>query len=323
MAEPIHVTIADDPEAVSVDPETGATEIRLPDGGVVVSLDDARPRDRGAEAASDFGANLALEMAEEDLGIIGNDLWDQIDADDRSRAGWLSTRARAFDLLGLKIEAAGKSDIGGSPAGIEGTSVVHNPLLLMAIIDGWAAAQAELLPADGPVKIEEVGELAPDQETLADALESDMNYYLTDVAKEYGPDTSHMLLWGTHFGGSGFKKIYRCPMRERPVSESVSPEHLIVSDATKDFAACGRITHEITMRPSVMKRMMSIGAYRDVTLASPAPAPAKSVVDNKIAMIQGVHSTRNRPEDEPFTLWECQCELDLDRFAPAGFKGKG
>jgi hypothetical protein len=56
---------------------------------------------------------------------------------------------------------------------------------------------------------------------------------------------AHMLLWGTYFGGSGFKKVYRCPVRRRPVYESVDAKDLIVSDTTKDLGTCSRITHYI------------------------------------------------------------------------------
>jgi hypothetical protein len=75
-----------------------------------------------------------------------------------------------------------------------------------------------------------------------------MNHWFTTTAAEYYPDTSHMLLWGVYFGGSGFKKVYRCPMRRAGV-RSVDAKDLIVSDTTKDFRACGRITHQIPMRP--------------------------------------------------------------------------
>ena len=133
-----------------------------------------------------------------------------------------------------------------------------------------------------------------------------------------------MLLWGTYFSGSGFKKVYRCPMRRRPVSESVDAKNLIVSDTTKDLYSCGRITHETMMRPSVFKRMQLLGAYRD-TSGTPQPSPEPNAVDEKIASIQGTSATPDRPEDKPYTIWESQCELDLDQFIPAGskFKGKG
>jgi hypothetical protein len=42
------------------------------------------------------------------------------------------------------------------------------------------------------------------------------------------------------------------------------------------------------------------------------------VVDAKIASIQGTTPNRDRPEDQPYTVWESQCELDLDEFIPRG-----
>src|SRR5262249_39318450 len=142
---------------------------------------------------------------------------------------------------------------------MEGISSVTNPLLLEACLKGWANARSELLPADGPVKVEVDGTETQAEDGLADALERGLNHYLTKTATEYYPDTSHMLLWGTYFGGSGFKKVYRCPIRRRPVSESVDAKDLIVSDTTKDFRSCERITHQIPMRKAVMKRMMLLG----------------------------------------------------------------
>src|SRR5262249_46663406 len=126
-------------------------------------------------------------------------------------------------------------------------------------------------------------------------------------------------LWGTYFGGSGFKKVYRCPLRRRPVSDSVDAKDLIVSDTTKDLRSCARITHQIPMRPSVMKRMILAEAYRDVNLPQPEVQPTP--VDEAIADIQGTQSRPDRPEDQPYTIWESQCELVLDRFAPSKFKG--
>jgi hypothetical protein len=83
-----------------------------------------------------------------------------------------------------------------------------------------------------------------------------MNHWFTTTAAEYYPDTSHMLLWGTYFGGSGFKKVYRCPMRRRPVSEKVDAKDLIVSDTTKDLRVL-RAHHapDPDAARSVMKRM--------------------------------------------------------------------
>ena len=227
-------------------------------------------------------------------------------------------------LLGLELKEP-RATVGDTSAAVEGQSTVTNPLLLEACLKGWANAQAELLPSDGPVKVANKDDKAIESEDdLADAFERDINHYLTKTATEYYPDTSHMLLWGTYFGGSGFKKIYRCPMKRRPVSESVDEKDLIVSDTTKDLRSCARITHQIPMRPSVMKRMELIGAYRKGPATTPS-APSPNAVDAKIAGIQGTDPTpqQSRPEDQPYTIWESQCELDLPEYAPGKFRGEG
>jgi len=314
----IHVVIeGDDQSGVHTDAE-GNIVIDNGDGGVVVQLNPQRQDDAGVdEDPAKFYANLVDRMDDGALLVIANELHEAISADDQSRAEWLSNRAAFMDLLGLKMEDPKSGD--GASA-IDGQSVVTNPLLLDAVLRGWANAQAELLPAEGPCKVADYSPLPEAQkDELGETLSRDMNYYLTTTATEFGPETSHMLLWGTYFGGSGFKKVYTHPIKKRPYSESVSPENLIVSDATKDFDACERITHVIPMRQSVMKRYQAKGIYRKVTLAP--PTPQANQVDEAIASQQGVAIAKQRPEDMPYTLWECQCELDLPKFAPKGFEG--
>ena len=318
MADPISVVIEDPDDTTRVDPATGTIEIDQPDGGVVVQLDAHRPQE-GTDPEEWF-RNLADECDAQQLSVIANELLEGIRADDNSRQGYLADVARGLELLGTQLKNPG-SNVGDSTEGIEGIAKVTNPMLLDALLRGWANAQAELLPADGPMKVTVRNDDSEQQTKLAESLERDMNYWFTEVATEYYPDTSHMLLWGTYFKGSGFKKVYRCAMRRRPVSESVDAKDLIVSDTTKDLRACGRITHAITMRPSVMKRMQLIGAYRDVGLTQ--PATTTNVVGEKVAAIQGTQSAPQRQEDKPYNLYETQCELDLDEFVPKGSPFKG
>lgn len=321
MPEALSIVVDDDTETVRVDPLTGTVETDQPDGGVVVQLDARKPKSDD-DGGDEWFENLADDMDRMKLGVIANELIDGISADDSSRADWLGTAARGLDLLGIKLENPGAS-VGDSSSGIEGMSKVTNPLLLEALLKGWANAQAELLPAEGPMKVTVQDSDSEEQGVLAESLERDMNHWFTKIAAEYYPDTSHMLLWGTYFKGCGFKKVYRCPMRRRPVSESVDAKDLIVSDTTKDLRACSRITHQIAMRPSVMRRMQFIGAYRNVTLTQPTPVP--NAIDAKIAGIQGTQASPSRPEDQSYNLYETQCELDLDEFIPRGsqFKGEG
>ncbi len=314
----LQVVIQDDDDAARVDPETGTIEVPDADGGVVVHLDAKRPAEEDDE--DPFFANLAEKLDPTKLGVIAEDLHQAISTDDQSRQGNLANYEKAISLLGLKLEDP-KPSVGDSSAAADGLSVVTNPLMLEAVLKGWANAEAELLPAAGPVKVKDDGEADAARDDLAEALERDMNHYFTVGAPEYYPDTSHMLLWGTHLRGSGFKKVYRCPLRRRPVSESVDAKDLIVSDTMKDLRSCSRVTHQSTLTPSRMKRMIFAGAYREVALGQ--PSGQASGVDEKIAGVQGTTARPSRPEDQPYTVWECQCELDLDEFAPRKFKGEG
>ncbi len=323
MADPaqgLQIHIDDEGNAPTVDPITGAsiTPDEDGEGGVVVQLHAGRNKKDGEE--NSFYENLADKIDAQQLSVIGNDLADAIEADDRSRGQYLEIRRRGLELLGLEIKEP-RAQAADTSSAVEGQSTVTNPLLLEAILKGWANAQAELLPSEGPTKISDEDNATVAEDQLAEAFERDMNYYLTTTATEYYPDTSHMLLWGTYFGGSGFKKIYRCPMRRRPVSESVDAKDLIVSDTSKDLRSCSRITHQIEMRPSVMKRMQLLGAYRDIKLAE--PTISSNAAKEGIAQIQGTQATPQRPEDRPYNLWESQCEIDLPDFAPGKFKGEG
>jgi hypothetical protein len=299
----------------SADPDVQITE--MPDGTVRVAW--------GASAASPdpdknkFDSNLAELMETSELSTIAEDLLEGIDSDERSREQWISDRKRGLDQLGIKLEPPRSEPGGGDGAPLEGMATTRDPIITEAVIRGQANAIGEFLPAGGPVKVQDEGMPASDAE--AEELEKDFNHYLTATATEYYPDTRRMLAW-CYFGGSGIKKIYHCPLRRRPVSESVPMQDFIVSNDATDLLNAERVTHKITMRRSQFKRMVLRGVYRDLAAKEPV-ADDKDSVTRKIESIEGRRSDATRPEDQPYTLYETCCELDLDRFAPAQFRGKG
>lgn len=313
--------------------ENDSITIQHEDGSITVDF-NVPDEDMEDDADDEFSGNLALRMEDSELDEIGSTLLEGIKLDDDSRKEWLDTRALGISLLGLKLEKP-RSDAGTSSAPLEGMSTVRHPLLLEATVSFQATARAELLPAAGPVKVRNDSPMPPREvaatpaleetmeksDDLSQALEKDMNHYLTAIATEYVPDTDRMLFY-IGFGGDGFKKVYNCPLRRRPVSESIDAEDLIVSNAATDIRNCSRVTHHIRMRKSVLRRMQILGAYRDVQLSPPAPAQ-KNPVDKKKEELSGQSETQKRPEDRDYDIYETYCELDLDQFAPKEFKGKG
>jgi hypothetical protein len=318
--QPTVITIEDDGNVIPF-PSNNSDNIvhitRTEDGGAIVDLSEGRLPLRDDD---EFSSNLAEMMDDLDLGRLSEDLLEGIDADLRSREEWIENRDRAVDLLGMKIEKP-RTGPGGAGAPLSGMSTAKDPSLLEAVIRGQANAIGEFLPAEGPAKIEDTGDQDNDQ--LAQLLEKDFNYYLTDVATEYYPDTKQMFAW-IYFGGSGFKKAYHCPLRKRPVTESVDAKDLVVSNAATDLMNADRVTHIIEMRKSEYKRMVVAGFYMDV--ADPTPTVReRNRLEQKLQEIEGVRSDPTRPEDQPYTIYECrcECEFDWDRFAPKRLRKAG
>lgn len=300
--------MSDDPISQKVDPSTGLLEIELPDGSVTFTQPD---EDSEEEADSkDWYENLADKVEDMELGRIASEVIEGIDADMESRKEWLETITRGIDLLGIKLEKP-RSDVGSS-APLEGMSTVRHPLLLEACLRGQANARGELLPTDGPVKVRNDGQETDESDQMAEALEKDMNSYLTTVATEYYPDTDRMLFKVWAFGMQ-FKKVYYCPLRQRPVSESVDVKDIVISDNVTDITNCGRITNIITMRPSTLKRMQILGVYRDVDLSQPVGGQ-QNIVDAKIDNVSGLRTNNKRPQDVDYTIYECYVELDLEGY---------
>ena len=289
------------------------------DGSITVSL-DGKPIEE-AEGKEDGGwfDNLVDEIDDSELGRISSDLLRGIEDDISSRKDWIEDRATGVKLLGLKIEVPGlmgASD--GAP--VEGMSRVRHPLLLEAVLRFQANARSELLPTDGPVKIRNDDNNADlEEDQTADARERDLNHYLTTVATEYYPDTDRMLLM-LGFGGTAFKKVYYCPLRNRPVSETVDADDLIVNNAATDLANARRITHRVFMRPSTVKRLQILGVYRDIVLSQPL-APKLDSLQREEKAQQGLSPESSNPDDRDREIYECYCELDIVGFEHK-WKGK-
>jgi hypothetical protein len=159
-----------------------------------------------------------------------------------------------------------------------------------------------------------------ERDAIEDALEKDMNHYLTAVDKGYVADTDQML-FKVGFGGLGVKKVYHDPLKRRPLSRSVNIEDFIVSKDVSDLADAERITHRIRMPKSTMRRMQIAGAYRDIELGEPTQQSEESSVEQTKEQVSGVRKSTD-PRDLDYEVYECYCELDLDQFAPKQFKNK-
>src|SRR5262249_10420072 len=105
-------------------------------------------------------------------------------------------------------------------------------------------------------------------------------------------------------------------IKRRPVSRAIDANDIIVSDNEVSLHDCGRVTHRIMMRQSVMKLMQLSGTYIDADLMVPLgvqPDPVEQAEKD----IAGLAVFTGHPQDNKHTVYECYCELDI-----AGFEHK-
>ena len=318
------VTIENADEAADIPEidENGAIlKIDHGDGSITLSLDgkpiaDAEDVDGQPEGWFD---NLSSKIDDTELARITEDLLRGVADDLESRTEWIDDRAQGIKLLGLKIEIPGLQGTGdGAP--IEGMSKVRHPLLQEAVLRFQANARSELLPTDGPVKIrDDANGTTTQRDDLANAFEKDMNHFLTATAREYYPDTDRMLLL-LGFGGTSFKKVFFCPLRNRPASDSVDADNLIVNNSATDLSTAMRITHRVMLKPSTVKRLQILGVYRDIDLSTPMEVTPDAAAEAKAAQ-QGITTTSANPDDRDREIYEIYCELDIKGFEHK-YKGK-
>jgi len=297
----------------SGEPPNVVIEDHRPDGTVTQVLDDgsvnvgmpAVHTHRGDED-DDFDRNLALDNTINLTGI-GTETVEGVRADQASRSEWESQYEKALGLLGLKIEeleAMGR-------ARTREPSRANHTLLIEAIVKYFAGASAELLPASGPAKVATIGRQPDEEEMRAKDFQDTLNYYLTDVATEYYDDTPRMLIHQA-FCGQGYKKAFRCPVRRRPVSESVNAEDLIVSEQAVNLDNAIRVTHQIQMTKADLFRMQIAGAYADVKLPTPTQNfGLGGMAQRKIKETEGITLGGSRPQDMNYLVWETDEDLDL------------
>jgi len=301
----------DDAEDMPITDETGnILQIEHPDGSITISLDGSPIEEADdLEDTSKWFANLVNRIDQDTLGQISNNIMRGVDEDKRTRLEWMENIANGIKLLGLKIElpnTQGASD--GAP--VEGMSKIRHPLLLEAVLRFQANARSEMLPTDGPVKIRnDATSVVFADEMLAEHYERDFNHYLTVTADEYYPDTDKMLFM-LGYSGLAFKKVYFCPLRDRPVSETVDAEDVIVSNNATTMKSARRITHRIMMSQNTVRRMQILGGYRDIALGTPKPQEINNVKREK-DNVQGVSTSTNQSENEDREIYECYCELDI------------
>tara|TARA_B000000557_G_scaffold42836_1_gene31533 strand:- start:1067 stop:3061 length:1995 start_codon:yes stop_codon:yes gene_type:complete len=181
-------------------------------------------------------------------------------------------------------------------------------MLSEAVTQFQAQAYKELVPSDGPVRVQTIGLVTPAVEQQADRVKEYMNYLLMEDMEEYTTDMDQMLFY-LPLSGSTFKKIYYDELLGRPVSKFLQAEEIVVPYYASDLKDCERITHAFKMTKNEVNKKMAAGFYRDIELTEGQPEPDN--LQKKLNEIEGVKKTG---DDYLHTILEMHVDLNLDDY---------
>ena len=278
-----------------VQTEGGPVEVTMDEeGGAEVSFD---PAVASVEGGEDHFENLAEFIGDGTLDELGSKLADQYTEYKESRGDWEQSYREGLELLGFKYERRTEP--------FRGASGVNHPVLAEAVTQFQAQAYKELLPADGPVRTQIMGDVNVPKEEQAKRVKDFMNYQIMDQMKEYEPEFDQMLFY-LPLSGSTFKKVYYDELLGRAVSKFIPAEDLIVPYSATSLDDTDAIVHVIKMSGNELRKQQVAGFYRDVKLGEP-PVTENQLEEKKL-QLEGI--SKDGQEDQ-YTLYEMHTNLDL------------
>ena len=290
--------IKEQEEIVEKKNQQGNIEVTMDEeGGAEIAFD---PRAVTEEGGQDHFENLADFLGEQVLEPLGAKMVDQYNEYKESRGDWEDTYRNGLELLGFKYERRTEP--------FRGASGVNHPVLAEAVTQFQAQAYKELLPADGPVRTQIMGDATLQKEEQAKRVKDFMNYQIMDQMKEYEPEFDQMLFY-LPLSGSTFKKVYYDSLLGRAVSKFVPADDLIVPYSANSLEDAEAVIHVIKISENELKKQQVAGFYRDIELGQP-PVTENQLEDKKLEL-EGI--SKDGQEDQ-YTLYEVHTNLDLEGY---------
>jgi hypothetical protein len=279
----------------------------LEDGTMLVGV----PPEPMMGESEDFFENLAELVDDGDLGRVYSDCIADFQDDKSSRKEWEDQYREGLEFLGMKFEERTEP--------FNGASGIIHPLLAESVTQFQAQAYKELLPSGGPVKTQVVGMMTPGADLQAARVQEFMNYQITQVMKEYDPETDQMLFY-LPLSGSAFRKVHFDQTLDRPVSRFIPSEKLVVPYGASSLDSAVRITHIVDMSENDVKKMQQSGFYKksDISYSSNVSYGDDEIGD-EIDELQGVKPTGGSDECE---ILEMHIDLDLPGFEDLDDEGE-
>ena len=218
------------------------------DGGATIDFEPGSINIPGTESHFD---NLADLLPDDVLGPLGSELKADYMDYKMSRKDWEKSYTDGLDLLGFKYENRTEP--------FQGASGATHPVLAEAVTQFQATAYKELLPSDGPVRTQVLGDATPPKQQQAQRVKDFMNYQIMDQMKEYEPEFDSML-FHLPLAGSTFKKVYYDDLLGRAVSKFIPADDLIVPYTANSLEEAESIIHVIKISENDLRKQQ-VGGF--------------------------------------------------------------
>ena len=296
-----------DVSEVDVPTQEGEANVTMDEeGGAEINFD---PNAMEGLESQDHFSNLAEIIDESYLGELGSNLFDKYTDYRQSRGDWEDTYREGLNLLGFKYEQRTQP--------FRGASGVNHPVLAEAVTQFQAQAYKELLPADGPVRAQILGDVSNEKQDQATRVKDFMNYQIMDQMPEYEPEFDQMLFY-LPLSGSTFKKIYYDDLLGRAVSKFVQADDLVVPYSANSLEDAEAIVHVLRMSENEIRKQQVSGFYKDIEIGEP-PVTENQVKDAE-RRLEGISKDGN--QEDQYTLLEMHTDLDLEGFEDMGEDGE-
>jgi len=216
------------------------------DGGAEVSFDPTQVNQPEISHTS----NLADYLDESILNDLGSKLSENYQEYKMSRKDWEDTYRNGLDLLGFKYVRRTEP--------FKNASGVTHPVLAEAVTQFQAQAYKELLPADGPVRVQILGDITPEKQDQANRVKDFMNYQIVDQMKEYEPEFDQMLFY-LPLSGSTFKKVYYDELLGRAVSKFIPADDLVVPYSATSLEDAEAVVHIFKISKNDLRKQQLSG----------------------------------------------------------------
>jgi hypothetical protein len=274
------------------------------DHGEKVSVDiDQDETEKDEEVfESNHYSNLAEELEDKEIALIGKDLVRAYEDDKSSRKNWEDQYSKGLKMLGVVVED--RQDP------FPGASGVHHPLLAEAATQFQARAIAEVFPPGGPVKTQIIGKVTDKKLEQSQRVQDFMNFQLTQEIPDYFNELDQMLFY-LALAGSAFKKVYFDNTLDRICSKFVPAEEFVISMENSDLETAERYTQVMKLTRNDIRKYQVSGVYKDIPLNNAQSTPGANDGDMVEQTLQRLEGMSPSMADKIHTILEVHTNLDI------------